>query len=946
MPSVRCAAALVLLLLFFGFSASASAQTHTLTVHTNGGTVRVVSGAVGACHFLSVDCLFYVNTGATVRLAAAPGRFSAGTGPAAACALSTCSFVMTADADVTATFTAGNGPTATLTTTRSGDGGGTVATDGARCTSNVCTVTYLKGSSVELLADAGASARFTGYSAGTGDASVCGGAATCRFTLNEDASVTGTFLALTSLTVTPLSAVGVPGGPAQMFTATGAYSGGVTGTIASASGRGAWATAPALPFRSDGLAAAALGGRVYAFGGNVNTVQSTSTNMLAAFDPGTQAWTNLAPMLVSRQRLGAATAGGLLYAIGGAETPSFGKLSQLASMERYDPDTNAWTMRASMSAPRWGLVAGTVNGIIYAAGGVGSAGSPVGTLEAYDPASDTWTQKAPMPTPRSFVTGGVVDGIFYVVGGSDGTAPVLTVEAYNPATNTWTTRAPLPLLIPGASAAAADGVLYVFAGGFYGESAVYAYDPVADAWTAKGPMGFPRSSVGAASLNGIVYAIGGFNDLMLFCCGRSIDAVETFVDSLRWSSSAPAVARIDQTGAATPIAPGKATIVANVGGTTCGSSCPTFTVLPPTTLSLDLPSSNTVISASSTFTVGGWALNRGATTGTGVDAVHVYAATANGPAIFLGAAAYGGARPDLGAVFGSQFTNSGFTLTAGPLAAGTYTIVAFAHNALTGAFDATARATITVRAPVSTPAIAIDTPTANQTVTSAFEVGGWALDAGAPTGTGVDAVALYVFPNDGAAPGVYIGQGSYGWTRADVGTVFGTRFTKSGYHFTITGLGPGHYLVAVIAHSTVTACYSIVDTVHVTVSAMALMSIDAPGAETTITAPTFEVGGWSIDRAVESTVLSGTGVDTLHVYAFPNPGSGDAPIFLGVATIGVARPDVGAAYGARYGDSGYALIVDRAAVGLAPGVYNIAVVSHSVVSGTFNNVAVIRVTLQ
>jgi hypothetical protein len=97
---------------------------------------------------------------------------------------------------------------------------------------------------------------------------------------------------------------------------------------------------------------------------------------------------------------------------------------------------------------------------------------------------------------------------------------------------------------------------------------------------------------------------------------------------------------------------------------------------------------------------------------------------------------------------------------------------------------------------------------------------------------------------------------------------------------------------------------------------------------------------------VESTVLSGTGVDTLHVYAFPNPGSGDAPIFLGVATLGVARPDVGAAYGARYGDSGYELIVDRAARGLAPGVYNIAVVSHSVISGTFNNVAVVRVTLQ
>src|SRR5206468_7224026 len=108
----------------------------------------------------------------------------------------------------------------------------------------------------------------------------------------------------------------------------------------------------------------------------------------------------------------------------------------------------------------------------------------------------------------------------------------------------------------------------------------------------------------------------------------------------------------------------------------------------------------------------------------------------------------------------------------------------------------------------------------------------------------------------------------------------------------------------------------------------------------------FLVSGWSIDRTIEGTALSGTGVDAVHVYAYPNPGSGQPPIFLGVASLGVARPDVGASYGSRYDTSGYSLTVDRAALGLAPGVYNIAVASHSAVSGTFNNIAVVRVTLQ
>ncbi len=253
---------------------------------------------------------------------------------------------------------------------------------------------------------------------------------------------------------------------------------------------------------------------------------------------------------------------------------------------------------------------------------------------------------------------------------------------------------------------------------------------------------------------------------------------------------------------------------------------------------------------------------------------------------------------------------------------------------------------LVVTVPGTNPVIAIDTPGDHATLTTAFEVGGWAADLGALSGTGVDGVLFYVFPSDGAAPGVFIGQGSYGWPRPDVGALFGSAFTNSGFHFTITGLGPGAYMLGVYARSTVTGAFNIVKTLHFTVSATALMSIDAPGAEATLTGDGFTVAGWAMDRSVESTSPSGTGVDALHVYAFPNPGSGQPAIFLGLATLGVARPDVGGIYGSRYGHSGYTLDVSRSAIGLAPGVYNIAVIAHSAVSNTFNNVAVIRVTLQ
>jgi hypothetical protein len=468
------------------------------------------------------------------------------------------------------------------------------------------------------------------------------------------------------------------------------------------------------------------------------------------------------------------------------------------------------------------------------------------------------------------------------------------------------------------------------------QGSVSQYDVPRNAWSLKSGLPTSRSSLAAAAIGGIVYAVGGQSTT-----GQFSNKLEALTESLRWSSSVPAAVPITQQGLATAVRAGTATIVASVGRFTSGANSATFTATPlPSDMFLDAPADGSTVVKP--FTVRGWAINRSAASGTGVDAVHVYAYPNGGAAIFLGAATYGGSRPDVGAIFGAQFTNCGFTLSTGSgLAPGTYTVVAYAHNAINGTFDKSQSATISVTQVQSIGVINIDSPTNGQLVTSAFEVGGWAIDMGAPSGTGVDAVQFYVFPNDGASPGVFVGSGSYGAARPDVGGVYGSRFTNSGYHFTITGLGPGNFLLGVYARSTVTGTFSVVKTVHISVNPNQLMSIDTPSAESTVSAPTFAVSGWSIDRAV----ATGTGVDALHVYAYPNPGSGQAPIFLGVATVGIQRDDVGALYGARFTNSGYTLIVSRAASGLTPGLYNIVVHSHST-SGSFNNLAVVRITIQ
>jgi hypothetical protein len=112
-------------------------------------------------------------------------------------------------------------------------------------------------------------------------------------------------------------------------------------------------------------------------------------------------------------------------------------------------------------------------------------------------------------------------------------------------------------------------------------------------------------------------------------------------------------------------------------------------------------------------------------------------------------------------------------------------------------------------------------------------------------------------------------------------------------------------------------------------------AIDAPAAHQAVRQP-FVLGGWAIDRDSHA----GTGIDTLHVWAYP--AAGGPPVFVGRATYGGARPDVAAMYGTDFESSGYGLIVD----GLPPGTFDLAVFPWSNVSGGFAPARVVRVTIR
>jgi hypothetical protein len=120
------------------------------------------------------------------------------------------------------------------------------------------------------------------------------------------------------------------------------------------------------------------------------------------------------------------------------------------------------------------------------------------------------------------------------------------------------------------------------------------------------------------------------------------------------------------------------------------------------------------------------------------------------------------------------------------------------------------------------------------------------------------------------------------------------------------------------------------------------LTIDIPAANAQVAQP-FVVAGWAID----GNAATGTGVDTLHVWAYPLTMCGGAPchgtpVFLGVAANGGRRPDVAALFGERFRESGFGLTV----AALPPGTYDVAVFAWSTATIGFLPAKVVRVTIR
>lgn len=132
--------------------------------------------------------------------------------------------------------------------------------------------------------------------------------------------------------------------------------------------------------------------------------------------------------------------------------------------------------------------------------------------------------------------------------------------------------------------------------------------------------------------------------------------------------------------------------------------------------------------------------------------------------------------------------------------------------------DLTMTLPIDVTFTVTDARLAIDTPADGATVSNGFALAGWAVDLGASSGTGISSVEAYAFPTAGGSQ-IFLGTATYGGARSDIGSLFGSRFTNSGYGLSVSNLTPGSsYRIVVYAKSTLTNAVANTATVNVTIA--------------------------------------------------------------------------------------------------------------------------------
>ncbi|KFZ46582.1 Kelch-like 7, partial [Antrostomus carolinensis] len=194
-----------------------------------------------------------------------------------------------------------------------------------------------------------------------------------------------------------------------------------------------WYSKLGPPTPRDSLAACAAEGKIYTSGGS--EVGNSALYLFECYDTRTESWHTKPSMLTQRCSHGMVEANGLIYVCGGSLGNNVsGRV--LNSCEVYDPATETWTELCPMIEARknHGLV--FVKDKIFAVGGQNGLGG-LDNVEYYDIKMNEWKMVSPMPWKGVTVKCAAVGSIVYVLAGFQGVGRLGHILEYNTETDKW-----------------------------------------------------------------------------------------------------------------------------------------------------------------------------------------------------------------------------------------------------------------------------------------------------------------------------------------------------------------------------------------------------------------------------------------------------------------------------------------------------------------------------
>ena len=170
-------------------------------------------------------------------------------------------------------------------------------------------------------------------------------------------------------------------------------------------------------------------GKIYVIGGTT-LLRGERINRVDVYNPATDTWVKGPEMPTPRSYLGVAAVGNRIYAIGGRGWPAVNLGPDLTVIEEYDSTSRQWRQKSDMLDARLYFGTAVVRDSIYLIGGlisrgVGVASEDLASVNVYDPQKDAWSDIPSMPIPFAVQGAAAVNGRIYVLGGTgeDGRGP-------------------------------------------------------------------------------------------------------------------------------------------------------------------------------------------------------------------------------------------------------------------------------------------------------------------------------------------------------------------------------------------------------------------------------------------------------------------------------------------------------------------------------------------